>query len=101
MGLDRYELSVAAMLVGGLGLGVLYPVSASVTLATAPLQPALASGRVVMASGVAILLAPVVLGVAADVTGVVAAWLLIPAICLASLLLTVPVARATGRAVAG
>ena len=96
-----YELSVAAMLLGGVGLGVLYPVSASVTLATAPDQPALASGRVVLASGVAMLVAPFVLGVAAEVSSVVTAWLLIPAICVASLLLTVPVARATGRAETG
>jgi fucose permease len=89
-----YLFSVAAMLIGGLGLGVLYPVSASVTLATAPAQLALASGRVVMATGVSLLLAPLILGVTADVTGVVTAWLLIPAICAASLLLTLPLARA-------
>ena len=88
-----YELSVAAMLVGGVGLGVLYPVSASVTLATAPDQAALASGRVVLASGIAMLVAPFVLGMAAEVSSVLTAWLLIPAICVASLLLTVPVAR--------
>lgn len=88
-----YELSVAAMLVGGLGLGVLYPVSASVTLATAPDARALASGRVVLASGTAMLLAPFVLGVAADAVGVATAWMLIPALCVASLLLTLPVAR--------
>ena len=88
-----YASSTAAMLVGGLGLGVLYPVSASVTLATAPTQPALASGRVVMATGVALMLAPVILGIAADLTGVVTAWLLVPGICLASLMLTIPLAR--------
>jgi MFS family permease len=89
-----YGLSVAAMLVGGLGLGVLYPVSASVTLATAPGAPALASGRVVLATGTAMLLAPFVLGVTADAVGVVTAWLLLPSLCVASLLLTVPLARA-------
>jgi MFS family permease len=88
-----YELSVVAMLVGGLGLGVLYPVSASVSLATAPDARALASGRVVLASGAAMLLAPFVLGVAADAVGVVTAWLLIPVLCVVSLLVTVPVAR--------
>jgi hypothetical protein len=88
-----YGLSVAAMLVGGLGLGVLYPVSASVTLATAPGAPALASGRVVLATGAAMLLAPFVLGVAADAIGVVTAWLLIPALCVVSLLMTVLLAR--------
>jgi fucose permease len=89
-----YAASVLAMLVGGIGLGVLYPVSASVTLATATRQPALASGRVVLASGIAMFVAPFVLGIAADAIGVVTAWLIIPGICVASLLLTVPVAGA-------
>jgi MFS family permease len=89
-----YVLSAAAMLLGGVGLGVLYPVSASVTLAIAPSEPALASGRVVMASGVSLLLAPVVLGVTADLIGVVTAWLLIPGTCVAALLLTMVMARA-------
>ncbi len=97
---SSYELSVAAMLLGGVGLGVLYPVSASVTLATAPDQPALAAGRVVLASGTAMLVAPFVLGMAAEVSSVVTAWLLIPAICVASLLLTVPVATVRARAAA-
>jgi MFS family permease len=95
---SEYALSAIAMLVGGLGLGVLYPVSASLTLATAPLQPALASGRVVMASGVALLLAPFALGLAADITSVVAAWLIIPGLCVASMLLTIPIARARNHA---
>ena len=89
-----YALSVLAMLIGGLGLGVLYPVSASVTLAVAPAQSALASGWVATACGVAMLLAPFVLGLAAEATGVVSAWLILPGIAFASLLLTVPVARA-------
>jgi hypothetical protein len=95
-----YELSVVAMLVGGVGLGVLYPVSASVTLATATDQPALASSRVVLASGLAIFLAPPVLGVAADAVGVVSAWLILPGLCVASLFLTVAVARVRRQALA-
>jgi fucose permease len=82
------------MFVCGLGLGWLYPIAGSITLATAPHLPALASSRLVLASGVAILSAPFVLGVVADVTGVISAWLLIPAICVAAVLLTVPMARA-------
>ena len=89
-----YESSVVAMFVCGLGLGWLYPIAGSVTLAMAPHLPALASARLVLASGVAILSAPFILGVVADVTGVVTAWLLIPGLCVASALLTVPVARA-------
>jgi MFS family permease len=89
-----FEASVVAMFVLGLGLGWLYPIAGSITLATAPHLPTLASARVVMASGVAILSAPFILGLVADRTGVVTAWLLIPAICVASALMTVPVARA-------
>lgn len=96
-----YEVSIVAMFVSGLGLGALYPVSASVTLATVGRQSALASSRVVLASGIAILSAPFILGLVADGTGVVTAWLLIPAICVASVLLTVPVARARARATTG
>jgi hypothetical protein len=44
------------------------------------------------------LVAPFVLGVAAEVSSVVTAWLLIPAICVLSLLLTVPVATARAQA---
>jgi MFS family permease len=89
-----YESSVVAMFVCGLGLGWLYPIAGSVTLAMAPHLPTLASARLVLASGVAILSAPFILGVVADVTGVVTAWLLIPGLCVVSALLTVPVARA-------
>ena len=96
-----YEVSLVAMFVSGLGLGPLYPVSASVTLATVAGQSALAAARVVMASGIAILSAPFILGLVADMTGVSSAWLLIPAICVASALLTVPVARARARAIRG
>jgi MFS family permease len=89
-----FEFAAGAMFVCGLGLGMLYPIAGSITLATAPHLPAQAASRLVLASGVAILLAPFILGLVADVTGVVTAWLLIPAISVASALLTVPVARA-------
>lgn len=93
-----FEFASGAMFVCGLGLGMLYPIAGSITLATAQHLPALASSRLVLASGVAILVAPFILGVVADLAGVVTAWLLIPAICVASVLLTVPVARARTRA---
>ena len=89
-----FELAVLAMFVLGLGLGWLYPIAGSITLATAPHLPTLASARLVLASGVAMLSAPFILGLVADVTGVTTAWLLVPAICVASALMTVPVARA-------
>ncbi len=95
-----FELAVLAMFLLGLGLGWLYPIAGSITLATAPHLPTLASARLVLASGVAMLSAPFILGIVADVTGVTTAWLLVPAICVASALMTVPVARARARATA-
>lgn len=84
-----FELSALAMSVGGIGVGVLYPISASLALAAAPGQAAIAAPRLVLVSGLAILLAPLIIGVGADTAGILAAWLLIPVICLAALALTV------------
>ena len=71
---------------------MLFPVGAALAMATAPLQPQLASGRLVLASGLAVLLAPLVLGVIADAAGIRSAWLLVPAICVVALAATVPLA---------
>jgi len=88
-----YEISVLGMFLGGLGVGVLYPLGAAVALAAAPGQPAAASARLVLAAGLALLVAPLSLGILVDFLDVTAAWLMIPALCVVSLLLTVPVAR--------
>ncbi len=88
-----YELSLVAMLVSGLGIAVLFPLGSAVSLETVPGREQIGSSRLVLASGTAILLAPFILGVAADAVGVVLAWLLLPAICIAALALTIPVAR--------
>ena len=96
-----YEMSMLGMFVGGFGVGMLYPLGAAITIAAAPGQAAVASGRVILASGLAILIAPLILGVIADMTGVTTAWLLIPAVCVAALALTVPVARSRRRHVEG
>lgn len=74
-------LSFTAMAMAGVGVGILYPPAASITLATAPNVPAAASSRLVMAAGLAILVAPLLLGVVADVTDIASAWLLVPAAC--------------------
>ncbi len=96
-----YAFAAGAMFVLGLGLGWLYPICGSITLATAPQAPTLAATRLVLASGLAILLAPFLLGLVADVTGVVTAWLLLPVTALASIALTVPVAHARRRMFGG
>jgi len=79
---------------GGVGVGFQYPLCVSVALALVPDLQDKGSARLILASGVAILVAPFVLGVAADAAGVSTAWLLIPAVGVAALLLTIPVSRA-------
>jgi hypothetical protein len=79
---------------GGVGTGFQYPLGVSVALSLVPGLQDLGSARLILASGVAILIAPFVLGVAADATGVSFAWLLIPTLCAAGLLLSVWVDRA-------
>jgi fucose permease len=65
----------------------------AVALALAPGLQDRGSARLVLASGVAILMAPLVLGLAADAAGVSMAWLLVPALCVAALVVSVPVGR--------
>jgi len=88
-----YGTSVVGMFAAGVGIGILYPAAASITLAAAPDLPAAASSRLTLATGLAILVAPLVLGVVADFSGITTAWLLVPVLCVGALLLTVPVAR--------
>lgn len=79
---------------GGVGVGFQYPLCVSVALALVPDLQDKGSARLILASGVAILVAPFVLGVAADAAGVSTAWLLIPAVGVAALVLSIPVSRA-------
>ena len=92
-----YLLSMAGVFLAGAGIGLLYPLAASMMLATAPGQAGAASGRLVLASGTAMLVAPLMLGVIADAADVVVAWGLVLVLCLVSLALTVPVARDRAR----
>jgi MFS family permease len=62
----------------GLGLGNLFPMGASVTVALAPEQAVLASGRAVAMSSFAVLLAPLTVGTLADVTSLEAALWVVP-----------------------
>ncbi|MEX1294860.1 MAG: hypothetical protein AB1Z67_01685 [Candidatus Limnocylindrales bacterium] len=89
-------LAAMGIFLGGIGVGCQYPLVAAVALALAPSLQDKGSARLILASGVAILVAPFVLGVAADAVGVSLAWLLIPAVTAAALVLSVPVGRARG-----
>src|SRR5215210_6051473 len=66
----------------GIGLGNLYPMGMSVTVALAPERAALASGRAVMMTSFAGLLAPVTVGTLADATSLNAALGVVPVLLL-------------------
>jgi MFS family permease len=69
---------VLGLLVVGLGIGNLYPLGTSVTMALAPGRAGAASGRAVAMSASAGLIAPLVVGPLADATSLSAALLVIP-----------------------
>jgi MFS family permease len=66
----------------GLGLGNLFPMGMSVTVALAPRQAMLASGRAVMMTSFAVLLAPLTVGTLADATSLTAALGAVPVMLL-------------------
>jgi MFS family permease len=84
----------------GIGLGNLYPMGASLAVALAPGQSALASGRVVAMSSFAVVLAPLTVGTLADATSLKVALSVVPVmVVLAAVgLMLVGQARATDRA---
>ena len=62
----------------GVGLGNLFPMGVSVTVALAPERAMLASGRVVAMSAFAVVLAPLTVGTLADATSLTAALGVVP-----------------------
>ncbi|HEX8858006.1 MAG TPA: MFS transporter [Actinomycetes bacterium] len=74
----------AQVLVGlsllGLGLGNLFPMGTSVTVALAPGRAVLASGRAVLMTSFAVLLAPLTVGTLADATSLKAALAVVPVV---------------------
>jgi MFS family permease len=64
----------------GVGLGNLFPMAISVTVALAPGQSALASGRAVFVTSFAVLLAPLTVGALADATSLKAALGVVPVV---------------------
>jgi MFS family permease len=80
----------------GIGLGNLFPLGISVTVALAPGRAALASGRAVATTSFAVLLAPLTVGALADATSLTTALGVVPvALVLAAAGLTL-VRRASG-----
>jgi fucose permease len=67
-----------ALAVLGLGLGNLFPMGLSVTVALAPERAALASGRAVTTTAFAVLLAPLAVGALADATSLTGALAVVP-----------------------
>jgi MFS family permease len=64
----------------GLGLGNLFPMGTSVTVALAPGRAVLASGRAVLMTSFAVLLAPLTVGTLADATSLKAALAVVPVV---------------------
>jgi fucose permease len=90
--------ALAGLSLLGIGLGNLFPLGVSLTVALAPAQTALASGRAVAVTSFAVLLAPLTVGTLADATSLKAALTAVPVmVVLAALGLTL-LRRARTRA---
>jgi fucose permease len=72
--------ALLGLLLLGVGLGNLFPMAISVTVALAPGQTALANGRAVAMTSVSVLLAPLVVGALADATSIKAALGVLPVV---------------------
>jgi MFS family permease len=76
--------ALIGLFVAGLGVANLYPLSASLALATAPGHADIANARVQLLGGVVSLTAPLVLGALADAVGLTAAFAVEPLLIVAS-----------------
>ena len=72
--------ALAGLSLLGIGVGNLFPMGMSVTVALAPERTALASGRAVAMTSFAVLLAPLTVGALADATSLTAALGVVPVI---------------------
>jgi MFS family permease len=88
-------LATVGMLVVGLGVALMYPLTAARYVATAPAGSTRASARAALGSGVAIGVAPFVLATISDATGLHAAYLLVPVLCAVLVLNTWLIHRST------
>ena len=71
-------VAVVGLLIAGLGVALLYPLTISRLVAARPSTPELTSSYGALASGLALAGAPLVLAQVADLTGMVTAYLLAP-----------------------
>jgi MFS family permease len=94
-------LAGAGMLIGGLGMAAVFPLSTGLAVAHAPTAPVKAGTRITAASGVAIISAPLLLGVVAGVFGVISAWALVLALLVAALIVLRLIPRPPDRAGTG
>jgi fucose permease len=81
-------VSLTGLAVIGLGVAMLFPLSLSFAMASAPGVLEKASARASLAGGIAVLLAPYALATLADAVGVRAGFLLVPALIATALVLT-------------
>ncbi|RKS80521.1 fucose permease [Motilibacter peucedani] len=81
----------------GVGLGNLFPMGLSVTVALAPDRSALASSRAVTTTAAAVLLAPLTVGTLADATSLEAAFGVVPVMLALSAVLLATLARVQAR----
>jgi MFS family permease len=72
--------ALAGLSLLGIGLGNLFPMGMSVTVALAPERTALASGRAVATTSLAVLLAPLTVGALADATSLTTALGVVPVV---------------------
>lgn len=72
--------AVAGLVLAGLGIALLYPVTLGQALASWPANPVRAAARCALASGLAIGSAPLLLATVADITGLRPAFLITPAL---------------------
>ena len=82
----------------GIGLGNLFPMGLSLTVALAPGRAALASGRAVAMTSFAVLLAPLTVGTLADATSLMAAFGVVPVVLVLAAVGLALVRRARTRA---
>ena len=92
---DVAWLATIGLLVIGLGVALMYPLTVARFVAAARTSSTRASARAALASGIAIGVAPFVLATISDAAGLHAAYLLVPVLCAALVINTRGIHRST------